>query len=456
MHATTPERQEKGRAPALAPSTKPPSTSASSSCCNPREAPDPALLLRTVLGSSAWTAGERRGGGMGSFAKLARRAVETDAPVMVKIQELLRGATNVMSLAQGVVYWQPPESAMNKIEKIIREPAVSKYGSDDGLPELREALLEKLRRENKLTKSSVMVTAGANQAFVNLVLTLCDAGDSVVMFAPYYFNAYMSFQMTGVTNILVGACDSKTLHPDVDWLERILKQDPVPKLVTVVNPGNPSGAFIPRPMLERISDLCKKAGAWLVVDNTYEYFMYDGMEHYCIEDKHIVNLFSFSKAYGMMGWRVGYIAFPSEADGFHDQLLKVQDNIPICASIIGQHLALYSLEAGPEWIKERVKDLVKNREVLVEALSPLGEDNVKGGEGAIYLWAKLPDNCSDDFEVVRWLANKHGVAVIPGSASGGPGYIRVSFGGLKEEDTRLAAERLRRGLQELVTDGMIQ
>jgi len=150
------------------------------------------------------------------------------------------------------------------------------------------------------------------------------------------------------------------------------------------------------------------------------------------------------------------IAFPNEADGFHDQLLKVQDNIPICASIIGQRLALYSLEAGPAWIKERVKDLVRNRELLVEALSPLGEDNVKGGEGAIYLWAKLPDNCSDDFEVVRWLANKHGVAVIPGSASGGPGYIRVAFGGLKEEDTRLAAERLRRGLQELVTDGMVQ
>ncbi|XP_050943463.1 aromatic aminotransferase ISS1-like [Cucumis melo] len=74
----------------------------------------------------------------------------------------------------------------------------------------------KLNEENKLYKSSVMVTAGANQAFVNLVLTLCDAGDSVVMFAPYYFNAYMSFQMTGVTNILVGPGDPKTLHPDPD------------------------------------------------------------------------------------------------------------------------------------------------------------------------------------------------------------------------------------------------
>ncbi|KAG8053218.1 hypothetical protein GUJ93_ZPchr0001g30873 [Zizania palustris] len=385
---------------------------------------------------------------MGSFGRLARRAVETDAPVMVKMQELLRGNKDVMSLAQGVVYWQPPESALNKVNKLLWEPSISKYGSDDGLPELREALLEKLRTENKLTKSSVMVTSGANQAFVNLVLTLCDAGDSVVMFAPYYFNSYMSFQMTGVTDILIGASNPETLHPDVDWLEKVLQENnPIPKLVNVVNPGNPSGAFIPKPMLQRISDLCRDAGAWLVVDNTYEYFMYDGREHYCLEDNHIVNIFSFSKAYGMMGWRVGYIAYPNEADGLHAQLLKVQDNIPICASIIGQHLALYSLEAGPEWIRERVRGLVKNRELLTDAMSALGESSVKGGEGAIYLWAKLPGSCSDDFEVVRWLANKHGVAVIPGSASGGPGYIRVSFGGLKEEDTRLAAERLRRGQQ---------
>lgn len=395
--------------------------------------------------------------GMGTYAKLARRAVETETPVMVQVQELIRGATrDVMSLAQGVVYWQPPEQALDKVKERVWEPSISRYGADEGLPELRQALVEKLSRENNLTRSSVMVTAGANQAFVNLVLTLCDAGDSVVMFAPYYFNAYMSFQMTGVTDILVGPSNAKTLQPDVDWLEKILtnKDKPVPKLVTVVNPGNPSGAYIPVPLLQRISDLCKVAGAWLVVDNTYEYFMYDGLEHSCIEDDHILNIFSFSKAYGMMGWRVGYIAYPTEVEGLGAHLLKVQDNIPICASIIGQHLALYSLEVGPQWIKDRVQDLVKNKEILVKALSPLGADSIKGGQGAIYLWAKLPDKYSDDFEVVRWLLNKHGVVVIPGSASGGPGYIRISFGGLKEPECEVAAQRLKNGLEELLKDGM--
>lgn len=394
---------------------------------------------------------------MGSYAKLAKRALETEMPIMVQIQELVRGAKNAMSLAQGVVYWQPPKMAMEKVKELVWEPSISKYGADEGLPELRDALTKKLNQENKLYKSSVMVTAGANQAFVNIVLTLCDAGDSVVMFAPYYFNSYMSFQMTGVTDILVGPCSSMTLHPDADWLEKtLLETKPTPKLVSVVNPGNPSGTYVPEPLLKRISDLCEAAGSWLVVDNTYEYFMYDGRKHCCVEGNHVVNLFSFSKAYGMMGWRVGYIAYPSEVEGFAAQLLKVQDNIPICASIISQHLALYSLQTGPEWVTERVKDLVRNREIILEALSPLGEDAVKGGEGAIYLWARLPEKHLDDLAVVRWLAQRHGVVVIPGGACGCPGHLRISFGGLVEDDCKAAADRLRKGLEELVKDGMVQ
>jgi katanin p60 ATPase-containing subunit A1 len=395
---------------------------------------------------------------MGSFAKLSKRAVETEMPIMVKIQELIRGVKPApMSLAQGVVYWQPPKQALDKVKDLVFEPTVSRYGADAGTPELREALSKKLRQENKLQKSSVMVTAGANQAFVNIVLALCDPGDSVVMFAPYYFNAYMSFQMTGVTNILVGPGSPKTLYPDADWLEKTLAETkPTPKLITVVNPGNPSGTYIPEPLLKRISDLCRDAGCWLVVDNTYEYFMYDGLKHSCVEGNHIVNIFSFSKAYGIMGWRVGYIAYPSELEGFSTQLLKIQDNIPICASIISQYLALHSLEVGPEWVTENVKDLVKNRDIVMESLSPLGEGAVQGGEGAIYLWAKLPEKYHDDYKVVEWLAHKHGVVVIPGHASGCPGYLRISFGGLRENETKDAAQRLKRGLEELVRDGIVE
>ncbi|XP_013623899.1 PREDICTED: aspartate aminotransferase-like [Brassica oleracea var. oleracea] len=176
-------------------------------------------------------------------------------------------------------------------------------------------------------------------AFVNLVLALCDPGDSVVMFQPYYFNAYMAFQMTGVTNIIVGPGHPDTLYPGADWLEKTLSESkPTPKVVTVVNPGNPSGTYVPEPLLKRISKICEDAGCWLIVDNTYEYFMYDGLKHCCVEGDNIVNVFSFSKTYGMMGWRLGYMAYSQRLDGFAAELLKIQDNIPICASIISQRL----------------------------------------------------------------------------------------------------------------------
>ncbi|XP_010429976.1 PREDICTED: uncharacterized protein LOC104714344 [Camelina sativa] len=395
---------------------------------------------------------------MGSFGMmLSRRTLATELPVMVEIRKLMKELTNPMSLAQGVVHWQPPQKALDKVKELVWDPTISSYGPDEGLPELRMALLNKLREENKLTKSAVMVTAGANQAFVNLVIALCDAGDSVVMFKPYYFNSYMAFQMTGVTNILVGPGQPDTLYPDADWLEKTLSESkPTPKVVTVVNPGNPSGTYVPEPLLKRISQICKDAGCWLIVDNTYEYFLYDGLKHCCIEGDHIVNVFSFSKTYGMMGWRLGYIAYSERLNGFATELVKIQDNIPICAAIISQRLGLYALEEGRGWIAERVKGLVKNREIVKEALEPLGKENIKGGEGAIYLWAKLPEGHRDSFKVVRWLAHRHGVVVIPGCASGSPGYLRVSFGGLQEEEMRAAAERLRKGLEELLHSGMVE
>ncbi|KAH9557698.1 hypothetical protein CY35_07G098900 [Sphagnum magellanicum] len=391
-------------------------------------------------------------------SKLSTRVLETDTPVMVEMQALLRGRTNVLSLGQGIVYWQPPEEALEKVRGLIDEPATSNYGADEGLPELRAALLEKLKQENKLTNSSVMVTAGANQAYVNLVLTLCDPGDSVVMFVPYYFNAYMAFQMTGITDIVLGHSNPNTIHPDADWLEKVLKATdgkPVPKLVTVVNPGNPTGTYVPEPLLQRISELCRNAGSWLVVDNTYEYFMYDNHKHVCVEGDHVVNIFSFSKAYGMMGWRIGYIAYPSSVHGFGAQLLKVQDNIAICASIIGQKLAIAALQVSRDWVFEKVKKLGDNRALVIDALLPLGEEAVKGGEGAMYFWARLPEGLSDDVAVVHWLVKRHGITVIPGTASGCPGFLRVSYGGLTFTNCQAAAARLKVGLQELVSKGMV-
>lgn len=153
--------------------------------------------------------------------------------------------------------------------------------------------------------------------------------------------------------------------------------------------------------------------------------------------------------------------------------LQVQDTIIVCPSQLSQHLALAALQQGDSYVQEGVAGLTHNRELIADALSPLGTrgHGWVGGEGAIYYWAKLPDRfgssntaaaavggvsaaataaAGGDEAVVEWLIKQHGVCIIPGSSCGAPGYVRVAFANLKAEQCGMAAARLKAGLQQLV------
>lgn len=221
---------------------------------------------------------------------VSHRIQQTDTPCIVKMQQMMLGKTGVLSLAQGIVHWSPPGEALSAAQAAIFEPSSSRYGADDGLPELRKALKEKVREENGLLSSEIMVTAGANQGYTNLVLSLLDASSDVaVLFRPYYFNHVMALQMTGSATELVLLPSTSSLQPDIDALRsefsaRASTGRRQIKMVTLVNPGNPTGVMIPRETIEAASDLCAHYGAWLVMDNTYEHFAYEGCTpHTCVE-----------------------------------------------------------------------------------------------------------------------------------------------------------------------------
>lgn len=152
---------------------------------------------------------------------------------------------------------------------------------------------------------------------------------------------------------------------------------------------------------------------------------------------------------------------------------QVQDTIVVCPNQLAQQVALASLEHGDSYLEEQIAGLAHNRSLLADALSPLGSKGHGwvGGEGAIYYWARLPpqfaaqvsdafhtgsggqsmQSPSVDDKVVEWLIKKHGVCIIPGSSCGAPGYVRVAFANLKPQQCEAAAERLKAGLQQLVS-----
>lgn len=368
----------------------------------------------------------------------------TDAPCIVKMQDLTRGK-DVASLAQGIVHWLPPAEALEAAQRAVcGDASCHGYGADAGLEELRCALKRTLAEEKGLRDVEVMVTSGCNQAFTNVALTLLDSGDRAVVFRPYYFNHLMQLRMLGVEAALPEM--TSALVPDLEAARRELEAGA--KAVILVNPGNPTGTMIPEPLLRDLADACAEHGAWLVVDNTYELFSYDaGAPHVCVSGPHVVNLFSFSKAYGMMGWRVGYIAHhPS----LGDELLKAQDTVAICPAIASQKIALAALEGRKTFVADRIRGLVAHQKpALLSALEPLGPNAVYGGDGAIYLLVKLPNHARDDARVVEWLVNNHGIATIPGSACGFPGFIRVCYANLPPPEYAAACARLRRACEAL-------
>ncbi len=366
---------------------------------------------------------------------LSKRISATDPAPFVRLGKFLK--PGVANLSQGMVHWSPPESALRKAHQALDRPESQRYTPDSGLAKLRTALEQKVVKENGLTGREIMVTAGGNQAFINLVMALCDPGDEAILFSPYYFNHLMAFQMAGV-RVRFGPL-GPDLTPDLDNLELTRAT----RMVVLVNPCNPTGAVTPPAVVDELTGMCESVGAWLISDEAYEHFLFDGAVHTSPDGDHVLNLYSFSKSYGMASYRIGYIA---HSPALTEALIKVQDTVTVCASHLGQLLALAAIkEAGSDWVRERVRGLASNREAIWKAIAPMGPTRTNG---AFYYVVPLPVS-TDDWELAGSLANEYKVLVVPGTPFGIPAHLRVSYGNLPSDECSIAAARLAEGLAEL-------
>ena len=446
---------------------------------------------------------------------VSNRIVDTLDPCVVKTKEWMGNYAHlwegdkggIFSLAQGVVYWKPPpacrkalvdainaDSNANDDENEESDPlALHSYSPARGLPELLEALEAKIDTEHGMSNHDVTVTVGANQAYTNIVLTLLGSGaetNKAVVFAPYYFNHVMAIQMcAGPEAVVVGPTNMDTGVPDIDWLRQLLSEHQKDgeneiRMVTLVNPGNPTGVALSRETVQEIVDVCKEHGVWVVLDCTYEHFFNNGEMGDSNplptfpDESHVIHVFSFSKGYAMAGYRCGYlVTHKNDASktkgGFLEQMLKVQDTIPIGPPRLSQHVAIGALKQGAEkessepryspsskeWVYEKYSTLEQSRNYILDALSVLPQQI--GGTGSMYVMGKLPDNLSlsndgegDEDEPIdvlfcRLLVKEYGIAIIPGSFCGSEGWIRICYANLPPERTKVASERLRQGIKDL-------
>ena len=382
----------------------------------------------------------------GSSARL--EAVDT--PIIPTIAALVRDNPGTISLGQGVVNYGPPQAAIESLASRMQDVQLNKYQSVSGLPDLVAALKEKLKQENRLSmgdETELMVTAGSNMAFLNCVLAVSDPGDEFILPTPFYFNQEMAIRTCGCQPVLVATHDDWSL--DIEAIAAAIT--PKTKAIITVSPNNPTGAVYSQASLTAINELCAQRGLYHFSDEAYEYFTYDGVEHFSpgsLPDahNHTVSFFSMSKNYGMASWRIGYVAFPRHLSA---ALNKIQDTNLICAPVPSQLLALDVLTYGRAWVEPKVQALSTVRQDVYETLSEIS-DLVQFPEtaGAFYVLMKLPALHESEKPLAfnEFMAQQHGVATIPGFAFGldprqHGHYQRVSYGALNSDSVAEGVQR---------------
>ena len=372
-------------------------------------------------------------------------------PIIPWVGDLIRRTPGTISLGQGVVDYAPPAAAHEALIRFCAEPARHKYQHELGIPELRERIATRLAAENGIDadRFSLMVTAGGNMAFLTALLAICDQGDEVVLVKPYFFNHEMAVRIIGCRPVVVAADERYQL--DLASIEAAV--GPRTRVVVTVSPNNPSGAVYSESDLRAVNALCTDRGLYHISDEVYEYFLFDGARHFSPgaiagAETHTVCIYSLSKSYGFASWRVGYMLFPSS---LLEAVKKIQDTNVICAPVVSQFAAVAVLEAGRQWVEERIESIAAVRRIALDALSSLGERvTVPRADGAFYFLVRVHRG-EDSVELVERLIRKHRIAVIPGTAFGMDDrcYLRIGYGAVNAAAMEEGMERLVAGISAL-------
>ncbi len=370
--------------------------------------------------------------------KIAQNILNTFFPPIVGAKDLIKEIKpdkSIINLSQGIPSIMPPNQAVLMLtEKMSELESIHKYSDDRGIPELREEIKKDIyeRHGIKIGVENILITAGANMAFFQAILTLLNSGDTILIPSPYYFNYVMAANFLNVE-----VREVNILNEDIFLEEFRNKLSDKLDAVLFINPENPTGRVYDKEFLREVYKVSLKKNIVFIYDEVYrDFYIEDGARHYSpIEEygisENLIILGSFSKSYGMTGYRVGYLIADKE---FIWNLLKVQDTNIICAPVASQYLAYYSLKYFKNHPEEYVERLKKSVEIFCEKMKDVDWFNFRKPEGAIYTLLNY-DFPIDGNEMVKMLYEREGILTVSGNSFGrfSNKSLRISFNDLDVE-----------------------
>ena len=359
---------------------------------------------------------------------------------------------DVVNLGIGQPDFDTPEFIREAAKKAI-DDGYTRYPPAKGFQDLREAIAEKLRAENKIIAdpdSEIFVSVGAMQVIFNAILHLIDPGDEVIVIDPGY-DYYSQIRLFQGVPVRVPAFEKNGFKVDPSDIQAAITDKT--KLIIINSPSNPTGALFDESILRKIASISQAHDICVLSDEPYEHIVFDGKKHLSIAafegmQGRCISAFTMSKSYAMTGWRVGYVAAPKP---IIDEMEKLMEHMVSGVSAVAQRAALAAICGPQDCIAEMLKKYEKRREIVYRGLNEIDGISCILPESTFYSFPNVSRIGLSSWDLAKYLVRQHKVAVVPGSIFGknGEGYLRLSFAA-GEEKLEEGISRMKAGVARLL------
>lgn len=378
--------------------------------------------------------------------------------LIAKVAELKREGKDIISLNVGEPDFGTPDYIKVAGMKAIADN-FTKYTPGNGILELRQAIIKKLKEDNGLdyTVNEVTTAVGAKQAIASAMMVIAGPGDEVLLPIPCWVSYTEMIRLAGATPVFVPVRQDN-YELDLDVIRAAIT--PRTKAIVICTPNNPTGAVYSEESLRELADLAVKHDFFIVADEIYEKMVYDGAKHFSVASisrevwERTITVNGFSKAYAMTGWRIGYAA--ARADVIKG-IMAVQSQTTSATSAISQKAALAALQGSQHDMQVMVEEFKRRKDYVVQRLNAIEGITCPDVKGAFYVYPDVQPYLGKRFgdkmienavDLCQYLLDEALISTVPGEAYNVPGKIRISYSN-SMENLEKALDRLEHALAQL-------
>lgn len=365
--------------------------------------------------------------------KISRRASALSPSLTLaidsKAKQMKAEGLDVVGFGAGEPDFDTPQHIKDAATKAIAD-GFTKYTPSSGIPELRQAIADKFKRENGLTykPSQVIVSSGGKHSCYNVILATCEEGDEVIIPAPYWLSYPEMVKLASATPVILPTSDATEFKVTPDQLRAAIT--PKTRLFILNSPSNPTGSLYTRDEIKALGDICVEKGVLIMSDEIYEKLVYDGAEHTSVAAfsqahyDHTIIVHGLAKAYSMTGWRLGYLAAPEPIAKAIDAIQSHSTSNP---TSFAQKGGVAALNGPQEHLAIWLAEYSKRRSYAHQRLNAIPGISCVNAKGAFYLFPNISKLGLSSADFCARLLETEKVAAVPGVAFGADEYLRISY-----------------------------